>query len=171
MFKRFGAVALAAAMLVLAAAPAVVARDSVDRPWTGASVGQTWFDETNPKDCAADITTRVDQPARASHFGQAFLVMAHCPTYDFADNFADSSFTLMAANGDAVFGRFVGTIDGYSEVIGDEIFGTIHLTITGGDGRFEGAGGSAVMKFRTTFEGYDDYSWAWWASWTGTLSY
>jgi hypothetical protein len=171
MFKSFAAVVLAAAMLVLVAAPTVVARDSVDRPWTGASVGQTWFDETNPKACADGITTRVDQPAIASHFGQAFLVMAHCPTYDFADNFADSSFTLIAANGDAVFGTYWGTIDGYSEVIGEEIFGTIHLTVTGGEGRFEGASGSAVMTFHTIFEGFDDFSWAWWATWNGTLSY
>jgi hypothetical protein len=171
MYRRIGAAALAAAMLVLISAPAITARDEVARPWTGVSVGQTWFDLSNPRDCAAGITTRVDQPASASHFGRAFLVMAHCPTGDFADNFADASFTLLAANGDSVRGTYVGTIDGYSEVIGEEIFGTINITITGGSGRFEGASGSAVMEWHTIFEGYDDLSWAWWASWSGTLTY
>jgi hypothetical protein len=171
MYRRIGAAALATAMLLLAAAPGVTAQNTVERPWSGSSVGQTWFDVSNPKDCAAGITTRVDQPAIASHFGRAFLVTAHCPTGDFADAFGDADFTLIAANGDAVFGTYVGTIDGYSEVLGEEIFGTIQLKIMGGDGRFEGASGTAVMTFHTIFEGYDDLSWAWWASWNGTLTY
>jgi hypothetical protein len=113
----------------------------------------------------------VNEPATASHFGEAYIVTAHCPTGDPADNFADSDLSLYAANGDAVFGTYVGTLDEYTEVLGEKITFTLHLTITGGDGRFEGATGSAVMKGYAVFEGYDDLSWAWSMSWEGTLDY
>ena len=142
-----------------------------DRPWSGSAAGQTWFDVANPKDCGAGITTRADEPAIATHFGAAFIVMSHCPTGDPADNFADAEFALVAANGDAVYGTYAGTIDEYSEVIGAVGTFTVHLTVTGGDGRFEGATGTAVMKAHVIFEGYDDLSWPWWVSWEGTLSY
>ena len=172
MRRHITAAVLGVSILVLWAAPGGVAAGAApDRPWAGHSTGQTWFDVTNPKGCDAGITTRVDQPAMATHFGNAFLVMSHCPTGVLSDNFADSEFTLIGANGDAVFGTYVGWLDGYDEVLGDQFFGTLTITITGGSGRFEGASGSAVMEIHSIFEGYDDLSWAWWAAWRGSLSY
>lgn len=172
MRARICAAVLAASILVLWAAPGgVAAGATTERPWAGSSVGQTWFDVINPKDCDAGITTRVDQPAMATHFGKAYLVMAHCPTGVLSDNFADSTFMLTSANGDAVFGTYVGRLDDYIEVLGEESSGTLYVTITGGSGRFEGATGSAVVEAHFIFEGYDDLSWAWWATWRGSLSY
>jgi hypothetical protein len=168
--KRLNTIAVAAILALAAAAPAGVSADSA-RPWSGHAVGVTSFDGANPKDCLAGYTTLVDEPAIASHFGAAYLVMSHCATGDFSDNFADSDFVLYSANGDAVYGEYVGTIDQYIEELGAEGLFTLEMTITGGDGRFEGATGSAVMDGHFTFEGYDVDSWAWWASWQGTLEY
>ncbi|MGE5156075.1 MAG: hypothetical protein ACM3JP_01090 [Betaproteobacteria bacterium] len=169
MSRQLRVAAAMAALLLLASAAAAMA--GADRPWAGHAAGQTWFDLANPKGCEAGITTRTEEPAIATHFGAAFLILSHCPTGDNADNFHDADFALYGANGDAVYGHYVGTIDVYTEVVGEEMLFTIYLTITDGDGRFEDATGSAVMKGGAVFEGWDDLSWAWWASWAGTLDY
>jgi hypothetical protein len=169
MSRRLHTAALGVVALVLLATSTAMAGDA--RPWTGHSAGQTWFDLENPKACDAGITTRADEPAISSHVGRSFLVMSHCPTGDPADNYHDSDFALHAANGDVLYGTYVGTIDEFSEILGTEFVSTIHLTITGGTGRFEGATGSAVMEVRAIFEGYDDLSWPWRVSWEGELRY
>ncbi len=163
---------LFAAVLVIASASGALAgAGGSERPWVGSASGEAWYDVANPKECGAGITTRVDELAIASHFGRATYVTAHCPTGDPADAYADSDFTLIAPNGDAVFGTYTGTLDQYIEVIGAEGFSTVHLTITGGTGRFEGATGSAIQEVHFIFEGYDDLAWPWWVTWEGTLSY
>lgn len=172
MLKRLPVAALLAVIAVIAlASNSLGAVGGSNRPWSGQSVGETWFDTANPMDCAAGITTRVHQPALATHFGSAFLVMDHCPTGDFADFAAGGTFTLTAANGDAVSGTYSGTIDQYQEVIGAEWLLTADMTVTGGTGRFDGAAGTAVMKVSLIFEGYGVPSWPWAATWRGTLTY
>jgi hypothetical protein len=172
MLKRLPVAAVLAMIAVLALATSSLgAAGGSNRPWSGYSVGQTWFDPTNPMGCPAGVTTRVHQPAMATHFGSAYLVMDHCPTGDFGDFAADGTFILTAANGDAAFGTYAGTIDQYDEVIGAEWLLTVDLTVTGGTGRFEGASGTAVMKVSLIFEGYGVASWPWSASWRGSLTY
>lgn len=172
MRRRSLGVLLAVGMLVLASVSgASAASGGSDRPWTGHASGQTWFDLANPKGCDAGITTMATEPARSSHLGAAYIITSHCPTGDPSDNFTDSDLTLYAANGDALFGTYVGTIDEFSGVLGEKLHFTLHLTVTGGEGRFEDATGHATMHGYAVFEGYDDYSWAWGLSWNGTLDY
>jgi hypothetical protein len=171
--RRHSAIAsVLALVLVLASASGVLARaPDVERPWWGHADGQAWFDETNPKDCPAGITTRVEEHAIASHLGSSHISMSHCPTGNPAFSFGRAGIALIAANGDAVFGSYVGTTEQYEEVIGAEGIQLVYITVTGGTGRFESATGSAVMEVHFIFEGYDDLSWPWWATWEGTLSY
>lgn len=169
MSRRTCIATLGVVLLLLASASSVLAGSA--RPWAGHAEGQSWFDLDNPKACDAGITTRVEEPAIASHVGAGFLVLAHCPTGDPADNYHDADLTLYAADGDAIIGEYRGTLDVFVEEVGSEITSTIDLTITGGTGRFDGASGSAVMVVHAIFEGWDDMSWAWSASWEGTLTY
>lgn len=163
---------LFAAILVIASASGALAgAGGTDRPWVGSASGEAWFDLTNPKACAAGVTTRVDEFALTSHFGRAVYVNAHCPTGNPADAYHDSYFALIAPNGDAIYGTYTGTLDQYSEVIGAELISTVHLTITGGTGRFEGATGSAIQEVRVIWEGYADLAWPYSVTWEGTLSY
>lgn len=172
MSRRVVAAVVTALLLVLASvAPIAAGDDGASRPWSGRSSGQSWFDVSNPKGCGAGITTRVQEPAVATHFGATLLTMSHCPTGDFAANYANADISFVAANGDAIFGTYVGNLYDYEEVVGHVYGSTIQVTITGGDGRFEGATGAAVMEVHGIFEGYDDLSWAWWATWKGSLSY
>lgn len=171
MKARTAVAVLLTAVILVASGPAVLAGDP-GRPWFGHAEGQSWFDLGNPKDCEALITTRVDEPAFATHFGAGRIVLSHCPTGIPDDNFADADLVLIAADGDRVFGTYVGTMVLPPEMsVGDIITGTIQLTVTGGTGRFEGASGGATMEYWAIFEGWEDYSWAWGASWRGKLSY
>lgn len=171
MRRHIGVAAVLTMLLVLSSASGALAGPhGSNRPWAGSAVGETWFDfEDNPKGCEVGFTTRAEEPAIASHFGAAFIVFSHCATYDPADNFVDSDFSLTAANGDGVFGTYWGTLDQYVEEVGEEGVFTLYLTLTGGEGRFEGATGSAVIKAHVIVE--EDSSWPWWVTWEGMLTY
>jgi hypothetical protein len=79
------------------------------------------------------------------------------------------SYTKVAANGDHLFGTFTGT--GVLTPTGSESI--VHNTISGGTGRFEGAGGTSTSTVRSTTISFDGVTVVTRAEWTttGEISY
>jgi len=142
-------------------APAATAKDG--RPFWGRSSGVTTFYD-NSKGCAAEVTTKVDLPAMASHLGRSRLITSHCPT---GVGIEDGDLTLIAANGDHLLGTYVGDVTASEDF--SVFYATLTITFDGGTGRFDDAHGTAVMK-AIAFAA-DGPEWPWSATWSGWLTY
>lgn len=161
-------VAVAAFVTVIALAlivPAATAKDG--RPFWGRSSGVTTFYD-NSKGCAAEVTTKVNLPAMASHLGRSRLITSHCPTETGMDN---GDLTLIAANGDRLIGTYVGDVTPSEDF--SVFYATLTITFDGGTGRFDDAHGTAVMKAIASVPagGFEAPEWPWSATWSGWLTY
>ena len=175
MSKRW-LVVLCVALVVLTVMPmASAATGGTDRPFKASFSGLIhWeFPGDFPSGCNP-VTTVTEAPGRATHMGKVMLSASHCPaqpTYEY-----DGRGTIEAANGDELY--MVYDYDPMSET------NEIEVTFNGGNGRFDGATGSAVWTYYLIpelKEGCDDpenfdcldltVSWQWWSTLTGSISY
>ena len=111
---------------------------------------------------------------QVTHLGRVQAYLSHLP-YDFT-NTHDGSMTLVAANGDKVYGAYDFDMSAEGPI-------TVHLT--GGTGRFAGASGTiflsaeAIPQFKPSCDPATDFfgcmdpdvPWPWWATATGTIDY
>jgi hypothetical protein len=80
----------------------------------------------------------------ASHMGSIALVRSHTVviTPDGVVNVTQGSWMATAADGDRIWGAYGGTLSGAPPVLSIQSW----FTITGGDGRFDGASGSGTQS-------------------------
>ena len=92
------------------------------------------------------LLTVLEGGGTATHVGKYTIVNSHC--VDPATGvLSDGSFTKTAANGDQLFGTYVGNSTVIQAPAPVGIFGvTGTLTYTGGTGRFAGTTGTATMQ-------------------------
>jgi len=168
--RRLALVAVFALFLSGAAASSAMAgvRGS-DRPFSGSVVGMAIFVPANPLGCPPpySITTTAEAVGTMSHLGLVTMTSSHCPLAD--STVADATMTLVAANGDKLFGTYTGGsgppgADGY-------FFGHYTVTFAGGTGRFQHASGTAAITAKVLFLGFDVLDWPATWSFEGTLSY
>ena len=95
---------------------------------------------------APQLLTTLEGGGTATHVGKYTIVNSHC--VDPATGvLTDGSFTKTAANGDQLFGTYVGTSTVIQAPAPVGIFGvTGTITYTGGTGRFAGITGTASME-------------------------
>src|SRR5215207_1789063 len=95
---------------------------------------------------APQLLTTLEGGGTATHVGKYTIVNSHC--VDPATGvLTDGSFTKTAANGDQLFGTYVGTSTVIQAPAPVGIFGvTGTLTYTGGTGRFAAITGTASME-------------------------
>lgn len=160
--RRIFSAALVVVIALALIAPAVTAHGG--RPFWGWSSGVTTFYD-NDLDCEAEVTTKVDLPAFASHLGRSQLVTSHCPGEGVI---TDGDLTLVAKNGDELHGTYFGEVTASADFT--VFFATIHITFDGaGTGRFDDAEGQATMY--AVARAADGPEWPWHAVWLGWLSY
>ncbi len=183
MFRRFPIAVLVVALVTLMTAPGAYAgRGGTDRPFRATLVAEAYWDFTGEArpDCGP-VTTLTNPTGRATHMGKVTASQSHCPALD--EYIGDGRLTMVAANGDRVFGTY--DYDPYGPDV-------IPITITGGTGRFKGASGSLteVYSVEPQFSAvcttepvcvdvsgdgslYLDLSarWPWSATLTGTITY
>jgi hypothetical protein len=138
-----------------------------ERPFTGRAAGHASFDLTNPRGCAAGFTTVTDAGGTATHLGLTSFHSEHCVT---PTGGIEGSVVLSAANGDEVHGTYTGTSTAPGE-IGEPIYATAHIVISGGTGRFANATGQAALAATITFEGFEKPTWPGQWEWTGSIRY
>jgi hypothetical protein len=158
-----------AVAVALALAPAALAdAGGTARPFTGTAEGQVTF-PVDPS-CPLGVRTTWTAIGTLNHLGLAAAAGDHCA--DLPNLATNGQITLVAANGDRLYGTYSGTNQpGMPPPIGGTITGDTQVKITGGTGRFASAGGQLHMIAHITFEGFDDPTWPAAFTWTGTLSY
>jgi hypothetical protein len=95
---------------------------------------------------ASQLLTTLEGGGTATHVGKYTIINSHCvdPT---SGILSDGSFTKTAANGDQLFGTYVGTSSVIQPPAPVGIFAvTGTLTYTGGTGRFADITGTAIME-------------------------
>ena len=167
-------VLVAAALAALAAVPTASAGKAAT-PFKATLKGSVayYVPDVCPPSCRT-FTTMVYASGQATGIGRITIKSWHRP-YD-PDNHRDGHVTIVAADGDRLYGRY--------DYKGSDV---IPVTFTGGTGRFDGASGTAVMKARVTmrfkaappcdkktdaFACLDpDVPWPWSATISGTIEY
>jgi hypothetical protein len=174
--KRYAVLVLVVFLVLLGVMPVATAkRNGTDRPFTGTVVGEASFDLANSKGCPAPpvgfgITTFTDAYGTARHMGEVGFHAVHCPLIvDGA--IVDGSLTIVAANGDELYGTYSGSTEPIPATVGEVFLATIDIAFEGGTGRFAGASGTATLTAAITFEGFGELAWPWAATWTGLISY
>jgi hypothetical protein len=120
--------------LATIAVPAHAAKDGTDRPWKGSGSVTGTFTLGSP------ITVVSVGTVNVTHLGRsAYSNVVTCSATGCAN--ATTVVTIVAANGDTVFGSGVVTN------------GATRVTITGGTGRFAGASGYYDVAGTTVFTG------------------
>jgi hypothetical protein len=140
MFRRLPIAVVVVALVTLMAAPGAYAgRGGMDRPFRATLVAEAHWDFTGEvrPDCGP-VTTLTNPTGRATHMGKVTASQSHCPALD--EYIGDGRITIVAANGDKVYGT-------YDYDPNDET-NVIPITITGGTGRFKGASGSLTEVYR-----------------------
>ena len=95
---------------------------------------------------APQLLTTLEGGGTATHVGKYTIVNSHCVD-PVTGVLTDGSFTKTAANGDQLFGTYIGTssvIQPPAPIGVFSVSGT--LTYTGGTGRFAGMAGTATME-------------------------
>lgn len=175
--KRWPKFLFAAVLTTLLVMPmAASGQQGTDRPMKAKFTGTASWEWPGdwPSGCAM-VTTVTRATGQATHLGLAVLTSSHCPAEP--TNKEDGWITLIAANGDMLYGRY-----DYDPAPGPQPPPVIW---TGGTGRFAGASGSAIMTYKVVpqfipgcdpdpnpFPCYDfSVPWPWSATLTGTISY
>jgi hypothetical protein len=81
------------------------------------------------------------------HLGLAKMYTKHTPHFD--GTLSDGEFTIVAANGDEVRGRYEGSA---YYVSANQVYGNALFEISGGTGRFARAEGTINASFLETFD-------------------
>ena len=170
--------AMAAILLFILFAVSVVsaAEGGSERPFRATLAGSaSWeFPGFWPSGCT-EVTTLSNAAGQATHMGLIEYSSSHCPMEP--DYVNDGMFTIIAANGDELYGTY--NYDPNSE--SNEIL----VTLNGGTGRFVDASGAAVLTYDVIpqfipgcnpapdpFACFDfSVPWPWFATLTGTISY
>lgn len=164
---------IAGALIALLVVPmALAAEGGTDRPFKARLTGEVTY--AFPGRCL-EVTTLTGATGQATHMGRIETVWSHCPADP--SNTDDGRLTLVAANGDAVYGEY-----DYDPASPDNFF---PITVVGGTGRFAFASGALVVTYEVTPEFIAgcipepdpfpcfDFSepWQWSATMTGRISY
>lgn len=153
------------------------AEGGTDLPFKATLAGTArWeFPGTTPANCTA-VTTLTEATGQGTHMGQIEAFFFHCP--DEPDNLNDGKMTLIAANGDELYGTY--NYDPLSER------NDFTVTLNGGTGLFFDASGDVVLTYEVVpqfISGCNpdpqnpfpcmDFSipWPWSATLAGTITY
>jgi hypothetical protein len=131
-------------MALVVAAPEVAAAKAggTDRPARGKGSGTTTFDTSTVPFAATNQGT-----ARIAHLGNTTYSSDYTITPGAGGTFSVAGTTeFVAANGHRLFTEFTGSGHGTGPTTSEA---TVHGTITGGTGRFEGASGSLTTDVLT----------------------
>jgi hypothetical protein len=161
---------LAMAIAVTAAAPGGQKGKAVPREISGVVNGSFTFDVWGPG--WFDFTTIGDATGTLKHLGLAKMYTKHTPNPVGDGTLVDTEFTIVAANGDQIWGTYA---DGLVTEAGAAYplyyyDGKATFVITGGTGRFTGAAGAINATF---FETVNYETWACSVAWAldGTIRY
>jgi hypothetical protein len=138
------------ALVLLAPGVALGKARGTDRPLKGS------FSQTSTLDIASGTATS-EATGNFSHLGKTTLVSSGSGTVSGSTiNFTGTS-TTSAANGDQLFGTFIGTAQVSSPipVVGQVNEFTFVLTITGGTGRFTDASGTLTIEVQQEIVSFD----------------
>lgn len=170
MVRTLATLAIAGLLALATLAPAAAA-DSGDRPFTGSVSGLAGV--TEDAACPIGLRTLGGGTGTASHLGVTEMASSHCtpnPPFGPAPGpIQGGVITLVAANGDTIEGTYTGEVAPLPPEEGARISGVVHVTITGGTGRFDGATGHVEM----TLEGVLHFTSPMTATWTwqGVIGY
>lgn len=178
MLKRWSIGSVVIALVILSVVPAASAGShATDRPFKASFAGQVHWEwpGVHPSECVL-VTTVTDSFGKATHMGRTESLWSHCPEGDSNHEPNDGHITLIAANGDELYGVYdYPAIDDGSPIV-----------FTGGTGRFANASGSATVVYDVNPEFVEgcpidpddpfpcmDFSvpWQWSSTLTGTISY
>lgn len=155
---------------------ATAAEGGTDLPFKATLAGTArWeFPGSTPANCIV-VTTITEATGQATHMGQVEALFFHCPADpDIVD---DGRLTLIAANGDELYGTY--NYDPLSES------NAFPVTLSGGTGLFADATGNISLTYEVVPQFIDgcnpdpdpfpcmDFSipWPWSATFAGTISY
>lgn len=143
---RFLCTALTLAMaVVLALAIAVpVMADETERPFRGSIAG--YGDVVPDPACPIGLRTRTWGSGWITHLGLTTMTSSHCTPAGLS--IVGGVQTFVAANGDRLEMTYTATVEPFDFVEGAVMIGPGQNVITGGDGRFAGAGGQFDADFR-----------------------
>lgn len=170
-FVRTLATLSIAGLLALATLVPAAAAGSIDRPFTGSVSGLAGVGEDAA--CPIGLRTFGWGTGTASHLGLTRMTSHHCtpnpPFGPVPGPILGGVMTFIAANGDAVQSTYTGEVAPLAAEEGAAIHGVVHVTITGGTGRFDGATGHVEM----TLEGVLHFASPMTATWTwqGVIDY
>ena len=191
MINRWVTMFVAAALLVLAVAPAALAGpNETDRPIKGTLTGTVQFGGVGNPDGLANtmgcnpgapaffqVTTFTSADGHTSHLGKTHLESAHCNT---PTGPAQGQMAFVAANGDVLYAEYYGvyTDDGLEAYVefAESSTGVCHLlndVPCASTGRFAGSTGSVVMHNEVMQTDPDDpwIPWNFWGTFGGRISY
>lgn len=167
----------AAALITLLVVPmAASGPEGIDRPFKARLAGSVHWDYpgVSPSNCTL-VTSLTDSVGQATHLGRVVASWSHCPAEP--AYVIDGRLTMIAANGDMLFGRY--------DYDPTSVSSSIPITWTGGTGRFAEASGSVISTFKVVqqfipgcnpdpdpFPCFDfSVPWPWSATLTGTITY
>lgn len=160
-----------AALVAIAAAVPAAAGTAIERAFSGSVTG---IGVVAPDGgCPIGLRTLGWGTGRATHLGLTTMSADHCtpnPPFGPAPGpMEGGSITFVAANGDIVRGTYTGTVAPLAPVEGAEIGGQMHVTVTGGTGRFAGATGHVEMTLAGVLHFSSPMTAGW--TWEGVLTY
>lgn len=161
----------AVALMTLAALVPAAAAGSSERPFHGVVVGEGGV--IPDASCPIGLRTFGEATGTATHLGLTTMGSSHCtPNPPFGDPpgpIVGGEMTFVGANGDTLSATYTGTPDTLPPVEGAALSGQLHVIITGGTGRFDGASGEVEMPFWGTLHLESPITVTW--AWAGTLGY
>ena len=147
--RLFVSIALVIGALATVAAPAHAAQGGTERPWNGSGLVTGTITPGSPVTVSAVGTVTVTHLGRSA-YSNVVTCIPNCAN-------GTTAVTIVAANGDTVFGS------------GKITAGATRVTITGGTGRFVGASGFYDVAGTAVFEGPLTFTLAF--TQTGSVSY
>jgi hypothetical protein len=139
MLRRWSIGPVVIALVILMVMPAASAgKGGSDRPFKASFAGPVhweWPGEFESE--CSEVTTVTHSFGNATHMGRTELMSSHCPDRDSSHERYDGRLTLIAANGDKLYGMY----DYPAIDEGDPVM------FIGGTGRFANATGEAVFVY------------------------
>lgn len=203
MDRRVPIVLIGVVLLMLTVVPAALAGpNGANRPFKGSATGQALYGYeegqgtnglSNVFECDEGssvpglpeevrdffrVTTFASATGVASHLGRVQMEFAHCPHP--VTGPVDGQLSIVAANGDVLYGEYDGREDGIILVTflpektdarpSCELLNGVPCESTG---RFAAASGTAILQADAAPTDEEDLfqPWSWWGDWRGTISY
>jgi hypothetical protein len=158
MKNGIAALAVAVLMALTTAVPAAGA-GVLERPFKGTIVGGGV--PVVDASCAMGVRTDSWGTGQVTHLGRITLISSHCQA-PMGEVIRGGVSTLVAANGDTLEVTYSVMVDPFEFTEGAILTGTSPNVITGGTGRFAGAGGSYLMHFRGVLHLTAPMELTWW---------